>query len=109
VDQPIGTGFSPYAPGAPAQITSEVDVARDFLGFWKNLFDTFDLHGRKVYITGESYAGQYCPYIAAAMLDKNDAQYYNVKGMQINDGSISHYEVTSEAPGMSGCHNHVQS
>ena len=27
--------------------------------FWKNFMETFDLVGRKVYLTGESYAGQY--------------------------------------------------
>jgi carboxypeptidase D len=109
VDQPIGTGFSPAAPGAPAQIKSEADVSRDFLGFWKNLFDTFDLHGSKVYITGESYAGQYCPYIAAAMLDTNDTEYYNVKGMQINDPSINYDDTLLEAPGKSDRLNHTRS
>ena len=88
VDQPIGTGFSPAADGAPANITNEVDVGRDFAGFWKNFMTTFNMTGRKVYITGESYAGQYIPYIASYMLDQNDTQYYNVKGIQINDPSI---------------------
>ena len=36
--------------------------------------DTFDLSGRKVFITGESYAGYYVPYIADAMLNKNDTE-----------------------------------
>lgn len=53
VEQPIGTGFTQGTPTA----TSEVDVAAQFLGFWKNFVDTFSLHGRKVFITGESYAG----------------------------------------------------
>lgn len=58
VDQPIGTGLSPSAPGAPAQIMNETQVAAQFMGFWKNFMDTFNLHNRKVYITGESYAGK---------------------------------------------------
>lgn len=98
IDQPIGTGFSPAAPGAPAQIKDEQDVARDFMGFWKNFMDTFALNGRKVYITGESYAGQYIPYIASAMLDTNDTEYYNVKGIQINDPSINYDDTLIEAP-----------
>lgn len=93
VDQPIGTGFSPAAPGAPANITNEVDVGRDFAGFWKNFMTTFNMTGRSVYITGESYAGQYIPYIASYMLDQNDTEYYNVKGIQINDPSIGLDEV----------------
>jgi carboxypeptidase D len=70
VEQPIGTGFSQGTPTA----TSEKDVAEQFLGFWKNFMDTFDLKGRKVFITGESYAGYYVPYIADAMLNKNDTK-----------------------------------
>ena len=58
VDQPIGTGFSPAAKGAPPKIKNEDDVAEDFMGFWKNFIETFDMEGRDVYITGESYAGQ---------------------------------------------------
>ena len=49
----------------------------------------FDLTGRKVYLTGESYAGQYIPYIAYYMLEANNTDYYNVKGIQINDPSIN--------------------
>jgi carboxypeptidase D len=51
------------------------------------------MQGRKVYITGESYAGQYIPYIAAGMLDKNNSTYFNVKGVQINDPSINNDNV----------------
>lgn len=52
VDQPVGTGYSTGNVTAE----SEEDVARQFLGFWKNFIDTFELQGYKVYITGESYA-----------------------------------------------------
>ena len=90
IDQPVGTGFSPAAPGAPAKIVNEQDVAEDFMGFWKNFMETFDLVGRKVYITGESYAGQYIPYIAYYMLETNNTDYYNVSGIQINDPSINY-------------------
>jgi carboxypeptidase D len=59
VDQPIGTGFSPSAPGAPAKITNEEQVAADFAGFWNK-------------------------------------EYYNVKGVQINDPSIGLSSVLTE-------------
>lgn len=52
IDQPVGTGFSPAAEGVPATIKDEKDVAEDFMGFWKNFMETFDLVGRKVYLTG---------------------------------------------------------
>ncbi|TVY19505.1 Carboxypeptidase cpdS [Lachnellula arida] len=85
IDQPVSTGFSP----GNILVNNEHDVAEQFKGFWKNFFDTFSLHGYKVYITGESYAGQYIPYIASGMLDTNDTKYFNVKGVQINDPSIN--------------------
>lgn len=74
VEQPVGTGFSQGTPTA----TNEKEVAAQFMGFWKNFIDTFDLHNRKVYITGESYAGYYVPNIASAMLDTNDTTYFDV-------------------------------
>ncbi|CAK3881307.1 alpha beta-hydrolase [Lecanosticta acicola] len=91
IDQPVGTGYSQGTPNA----TSEIDVADQFLPFWRNFMDLFDLHGREVYVTGESYAGQYCPYITAAMLDKNDTKYFNVNGMMIYDPSIQ-YNLASQ-------------
>lgn len=81
VEQPIGTGFS----RGKVTARGEEDVAAQFLGFWKNFIDTFSLQGYKVYIAGESYAGAYCPYIASAMLDKNDTAYYNVSGLIVYD------------------------
>lgn len=56
IEQPAGTGFSKKR-GTPAA-TNEIEVADQFLGFWKNFIDTFSLHNRKVYIAGESY-GKY--------------------------------------------------
>lgn len=89
IDQPVSTGFSP----GTINVTSEVDVASQFMGFWKNFVNTFSMQGYKIYITGESYAGQYIPYIASAMLDTEDCEYYNVKGIQINDPSINYEDV----------------
>ncbi|KAK0825997.1 hypothetical protein LTR54_015172 [Friedmanniomyces endolithicus] len=98
IDQPVGTGFSPAKNGTPQSIKNEHDVSVDFMGFWKNFMETFDLVGRKVYITGESYAGQYIPYIAYNMLETNNTDYYNVSGIQINDPSINHDDTLIEAP-----------
>src|SRR5438034_10330357 len=83
--RPVGTGFSQGIPTA----RSEADVASQFLGFFKNFVDTFNLHSRKVYITGESYAGYYIPYIADAMLNSHDVGYFNVTGILMYDPVIS--------------------
>lgn len=85
MEQPIGTGFSQGNVTA----TSEEDVAAQFMSWFKNFADTFGMQGYKVYLTGESYAGMYVPYIAAAMLDANEPTYYNVSGILIYDPSIA--------------------
>ncbi len=85
VEQPVGTGFSQGQPTA----VDEKDVAKQFLGFFENFVNTFGLQGRKIYITGESYAGYYVPYIADAMLNKNDTTCNNVQGIMIYDPSTS--------------------
>ena len=81
----MGTGFSQGTPN----ITNENELASEFLGFFKNFVDAFGLQGRKVYITGESYAGYYVPYIADAMLNTNDTTYYNLESIMIYDPSTS--------------------
>lgn len=98
IDQPLGTGLSLAAEGEAEMILNETDVAVDFAGFWKNFVETFDLQGADVYLTGESYAGMYIPYIADYFLDLNDTTYYNVKGIQLNDPTIGLDSVLQEAP-----------
>ncbi|KAK2601344.1 hypothetical protein N8I77_010799 [Diaporthe amygdali] len=98
IDQPIGTGLSSAEPGASAQIKDEHEVATQFTGFWKNFIDTFDMHGYDLYLTGESYAGIFLPYIANHFLDKDDEEYYNLKGVQIDDPAIGPLPVMEQAP-----------
>lgn len=57
---------------------------------------TFDLQNRKIYLTGESYAGQYIPYIASQMLDQDDDKYFRVAGIQINDPYINEVSVLQD-------------
>lgn len=95
IDQPVGTGFSVGKPN----ITNQYELTDQFMGFWKNFVDTFDMHGYKVYLAGESYAGFYVPYIANGFLDANDSKYFNLKGAAINDpvmgNDILHFEATA--------------
>ncbi|KAK8178008.1 serine-type carboxypeptidase [Phyllosticta citrichinensis] len=86
IDQPLSTGFSAGKPTAK----DEIDVAKQFAGFWKNFVDTFSLHGRKVYITGESYAGYYISYISDLFINLNNTEYYNVSGIALYDPAIGY-------------------
>lgn len=63
VEQPVGVGFSQGVPN----ITNEVELGLEFIGFYKQFVDAFGLQGWDVYLTGESYAGYYVPYIADAV------------------------------------------
>ncbi|MDI1485482.1 MAG: hypothetical protein OHK93_000620 [Ramalina farinacea] len=94
VEQPVGTGFSQGKPDA----TDETMVAAQFLGFFKNFLDTFGLTNRKIFITGESYAGYYVPYIADAMLNTNNTKYYDVEAIMIYDPSTSTGAVQEQIP-----------
>lgn len=84
VEQPIGVG---YTQGTP-NVTDEPQLAQEFLGFYKQWVDTFDAYDWDVYLSGESYAGYFVPYIADAFVQANDSRYYNLKGIAINDPII---------------------
>ena len=92
VEQPVGTGFSIGTPTA----TSEEDIARDFVNFFKNFEDVFRIRNYKVYVTGESYAGRYVPYIANEMLDQEDKCYFDVNGILVYDPCIGSYAVQND-------------
>jgi len=79
VEQPVGTGFSQ----GDQNETNEKAVAESFLAWFKNFIDTFSLHGKKIYIAGESYAGLYVPYIADAMFNTKDKRYFDLRGTMI--------------------------
>ncbi|KAF5013080.1 hypothetical protein FDECE_907 [Fusarium decemcellulare] len=84
IEQPVGVGFSKGKPN----ITNEVELGLEFIGFWRNFIETFELEGATTYITGESYAGFYVPYIADAFITAEDDKYYKLGGVAINDPII---------------------
>ena len=50
--------------------------------------ETNILNTQKALLIGNSYAGFYVPYIADAFISKNDTEYFNLKGIAINDPII---------------------
>ncbi|KAM0479518.1 hypothetical protein ACHAPX_004734 [Trichoderma viride] len=84
IDQPVGTGFSKGDPS----ITDEDELSQQFMGFWRNFVDTFGMHGWKVYIAGESYAGMYSPYISSHFIDVDDNEYFDLRGLILYDGMM---------------------
>jgi carboxypeptidase D len=92
VDQPIGTG---YSIGTPTAI-SEEETAQDFINFFRNFETLFGIKNYKIYVTGESYAGRYVPYISAAMLDEKDPEYFDLGGALLYDPCIGNWDFTQQ-------------
>jgi carboxypeptidase D len=70
----VGTGFSQGTPNITVSTNldftqqrahlqkDEVGLAQQLVGFFEQFLDVFsELKGKKLYLTGESYAGQYVP------------------------------------------------
>ncbi|KAF8812659.1 alpha/beta-hydrolase [Phlegmacium glaucopus] len=92
VEQPVGTGFSQGKPTA----RNEDDVAAQLVGFFQQFLEVFsELKGKKFYLTGESYAGTYIPYIANFIQQNSSALDLDLQGMWISDPSLS-WDVVQE-------------
>ncbi|KAI0032923.1 alpha/beta-hydrolase [Vararia minispora EC-137] len=85
VDQPVGTGFS-Y--GSTNRYVHELSEAADqFMEFVRNFYKVFpEYRSMDTYLGGESFAGQYIPYFADALL-KSDLQ-VPFRGAAIGNGWI---------------------
>ncbi|KAI0688707.1 alpha/beta-hydrolase [Cytidiella melzeri] len=71
IDQPVGSGFS--TADSEGYAADENQVAEDFVGFLANLVQVFpSLSTRPFYLTGESYAGRYIPYISQALFSMSN-------------------------------------
>ncbi|KAK2593262.1 hypothetical protein QQS21_009027 [Conoideocrella luteorostrata] len=92
IEQPVTVGFST----GNTTVHNEDELAKQFMGFWKNFIDTFSMQGYKVYVVGESYGGYYGPYISSHFVDANDTQYYDVGGLMVVDGISFNGDVQSE-------------
>ncbi|SGY60802.1 BQ5605_C007g04487 [Microbotryum silenes-dioicae] len=86
LDQPAGTGFS-YAT---SDFVTELDTAADqVVEFLINLYSIFpELSTMDTYLAGESYAGQYIPYIASAILETARIK-IPLKGLVMGNGWYS--------------------
>ncbi|KAK4704204.1 carboxypeptidase D, partial [Phenoliferia sp. Uapishka_3] len=86
IDQPVGTGYSYTETNG---FVHELDVmAAHVVEFMSNFYKVFpEFTSHDTYIAGESYAGQYIPYIADAIL-KTTQLPTKLKGLLIGNGWI---------------------
>lgn len=87
VDQPVGTGFSYVENAAYAETLDQ--VAEEFVFFLRGFAQAYPEYtqGVDVYLAGESYAGQYIPYMADAMLRASNLSLH-LEGIAIGNGFI---------------------
>lgn len=96
VEQPVGTGFSQGTPN----ITNDDELAAQVVGFLEQFLDTFEeLKGSDFWLSGESYAGFYVPYIANYIYE-HPGLALNLHGIWIADPSLSWGLVQQEIPAL---------
>ncbi|TBU48705.1 alpha/beta-hydrolase [Dichomitus squalens] len=96
VEQPVGTGFSQGVP----DISNDDELAAQVAGFMEQFLEVFsELKGSNFWVSGESYAGYYVPYIANYLYEHPNP-HLHLKGIWISDPTISWFLVQSEIPAL---------
>ncbi|KAG1768812.1 Alpha/Beta hydrolase protein [Suillus occidentalis] len=104
VEQPVGTGFSQGIPN----VQNEDDVAAQVVGFMQQFLEVFsELKGKKLYLSGESYAGSYVPYIANHIHENPTQLDLSLQGIWINDPLISWGVVQQQIPAVDFVKKHA--
>ncbi|UZJ57061.1 hypothetical protein CBS101457_006381 [Exobasidium rhododendri] len=90
LDQPVGTGFS-YVSTSGYTKTLE-QAADEVLYFLQKFIEVYPEYksgnGIDTYLAGESFAGQYIPFTASALLKAGSANPVNLAGIAIGNGFI---------------------
>ena len=90
-DQPVGAGFS-YTKTNDGYVNDEAVLSEQFYNGLQGFFDKHpEYRSCPLYITGESYAGKYIPFIATKIDEKNKnisnpSRHINLRGLAIGDG-----------------------
>ena len=93
IEQPAGVGFSKTID---KKFTWNDDVtAENLLAGIKDFLHAFKLEEKEFYISGESYAGVYIPYLATHMINDDSADKVNLKGVLIGNG-LTDYDTDVE-------------
>ncbi|KAE8666571.1 Serine carboxypeptidase-like 44 [Hibiscus syriacus] len=88
VESPAGVGWS-YSNTSSDLIRGDASTAKDMYIFMMKWYEKFpELKSRKLFLTGESYAGHYIPQLAEVLLDHNAHSTgfkFNIKGVAIGN------------------------
>ncbi|CAO1628921.1 unnamed protein product [Parajaminaea phylloscopi] len=93
LDHPVATGLSV----GELDHRDETDVAKEFYLFLQNLHTVFpELKGKEMYFAGESYAGQYIPWLSDHIHNQTDT--FDLSGFMVIDGLLAGYEWHKDIP-----------
>ncbi|KAM5536828.1 hypothetical protein V8D89_009546 [Ganoderma adspersum] len=96
IDQPVGTGYS--TADTEGYVANEDQTAEDFLGFLTYLVEVFpSLATRPLYLTGESYAGMFIPYIVKHLFAASNPP-VNLRKVAIGNGFLGSYATVRHLP-----------
>ncbi|KAH9109605.1 hypothetical protein LEN26_013995 [Aphanomyces euteiches] len=88
VDQPTGTGYSYNSP--TDFDTTEAQIGANMVAFLARWLDQFPAYkSRPFFIAGESYAGQYIPVIATAIVASPSFPEINLQGIALGNAYVS--------------------
>lgn len=94
IEQPAGVGFSKTKN--PDFLWTDDVTAENLLYGLKDFFNLFeDLKGRNFYVSGESYAGVYIPYLSEYILEDQSTDKINLKGVLIGN-PLTYFDTDSE-------------
>ncbi|KAI1792554.1 alpha/beta-hydrolase [Ganoderma leucocontextum] len=103
LEQPVGTGFSQGKPNA----TNENDVAAQVVGFFQQFLDVFsELKGKNLYLSGESYAGMYVPYLANFIYEHPTDLDLTLNGFWVSDPVLGWDVVQEQIPAVDFVHKY---
>ncbi|KAH8980669.1 Alpha/Beta hydrolase protein [Lactarius akahatsu] len=101
VEQPVGTGFSQGVPN----IHNEIELAAQLVGFFQQFLNIFsELKGKNFYLTGESYAGLYLPYLADYIFSNPSLLDLKVQGIWLGSPVLADDVISFEVPSVNFVH-----
>ena len=93
IEQPAGVGFS-KASDPKFNWTDDL-MAENLMAGIKDFLNEFNLKEKDFYVSGESYAGVYIPYLAKYILNDKSEDKINLKGVLIGNG-LTDFDVDVE-------------
>ena len=93
IEQPAGVGFS-KTDNKNFHWTDDITAENLLVGV-KDFLKEFNIQNKDFYISGESYAGVYIPFLATHMLEDTSSDKVNLKGILVGNG-LTDFDVDIE-------------